>query len=496
MHFVQDVLSWGANHWPFQAHSNNSEEEQVESLLTDIEEVAPAEPTPAEPENNDKTYLLKIGNLKVRPYWTDDEEEDNASLREPIGAKQHAAFVTGFVLINTFSAYFYKTPIVAAAFAGGAIEFTKTWYSYNDNNFWIKNGARTLAVSALAASIFMRYGLSDATKMTTAFQVLNAIPFAYPAMGILKAELSKAEIHTLIQKGAEKCKVHLSDTQAQVIAAILQIAPALSISMAKIDDSLTAATGVFAKTNIRELTNIAGKYIMDMQDSCRRKAAGVNLTIASIAATTVGYAGTYLQWFNNLPGTIAKSLLIVPGSDIGARVLKESVKGAVREEKKARKAAKQAAKEAGITLQEPEETRKERAVRYLKKGLEAIAFTLPVLGASLGVGQMINPTDKNTANAGLVASVLGDAISVIKVATKRFKTVPVMTTAATGILAGAVAYTMKELAASSTPWPLYSSTLLLASITAAFELYHLRDLCRPPKVKAPTSLEVIEEAGV
>lgn len=493
MQSLNAFVSWGSQLWPFKRDNSNSDL-QERSLLDDTDS-PPREPSPTLPlplelapyidevaplpklKNKQDNYVLNVCDYKLVPYWGEDDDDDDPNARVEIGAKQHAAFIAGTVVINSFSAYFYQTPIVSAAFASGAIEFTKTWYTYLDKDCLLKNGARVLAVSALIGTIFMRYGISDAGKATTIYQFLNAIPLSYPAMGILKAELSRAEIHKLIQKAAEKCNVTLSETQAKVVSALLQIAPALGLAMAKVDDSLSAASGIFVKLNIRELTNIAGKYLYEIESSTKRKSAGIAMGVGAVATTAIGYVGSYLKWFNNTSGTLVQSLLIMPGSDIAARTLKESVKVAIKEEKAALKTQR--------ALVASEDTLPEsilqRVTRYGKKSIEAALFTAPVIGASLAMGPMIDPKDKNTSKAGIVASVLGDAISVIKVATKRFDTAPVMTVAGKGILYGGAAYTLKELVGLNISWPLYSSALLLASISAAFELYHLRDLCRPPK---------------
>lgn len=464
-------FGWGL--WPnktkdLENQDLENKDQATPVLSEDIEQPKPIAKISEKKPKQD--YIFEVATIKVGSFWKDDDDEDegeDATSRVALSTKQHLAYAAGMLAMSVLSGYFYKAPIVGLGFAGGAMDLTKTWYAYSDKTPVLKNVARVAALLALITAIGLQYTLSTEQKEQTLLQVINALPLMYPGMGIFKAEVAKLQIDKQIVKLAAKCNLELSQSTAEIMARVMQILPALAISMTKFDKSLSAAGGIFFKTNVRKLSNMLGQYIYAMQNPVARRVAGSALAAASVASVVTGVVGNYFHWFSNSLGSVVNSLLLVPPADIVARTIKSTIKLSTKANKRRMQYA---------DVLDQDKTCCQKATDKVKKLGEAAAFTLPILGTALAVGQM----NLNSSNAGLVAALLGDAISFIKVATNKFPTNAVLAASAAGVMLGGSAYTVREFTSSAIDIPLYSTWLTLAALTGSFAIYQIKRLVRPP----------------
>src|SRR5262249_2833895 len=163
------------------------------------------------------------------------------------------------------------------------------------------------------------------------------------------------------------------------------------ISLTTFDKSISAAGGIFFKTNVRKLTNMLGKYVYEMQDPCSRQTAASSMATASISSVALGLMGNYFQWFSSTLGRVISNILLVPTDDMLARNIKASINLSVKENKKRMES------ESDV---ESNQTSCEQAITVGKNIGEAAGFSASVLATSLAVGQM----DPSSKNAGLVAA--------------------------------------------------------------------------------------------
>lgn len=447
-----------------------------------------------------KTYLLELdlpllGKFKIAPFYTDDDDDDdNAAKREPLGVKENAAFAVGLAAISVFSGYFYKKPFVSSAIAGGAMDICKTWYVYTEKSPWLRNSARAIAAITLIGAIALQYQAGDKDKLPLLLQIANVLPGVYPAMGFLNAEIDKAKPEEKLIALSERCGLPIAKKTAEALFSTFMAAAGLSLTVVP-ERNLCATGGIFFKTNVRTLSDILGKAIISLQNPCLKAVVGGATAISSVAAYTLALVGSPLGLYSSIWGKLAATALIVPPSDVASRTVKASIKADLKEKK--------AAKKAGIPLPEEEQG-------WAKTGLSILLHIAPVLGASAAAGLMADPAAPNltpavdptatpgmtgdpaspdSQNSGVVAALFGDVVSFSKVATKRFDEKKVLALSALGVGATAVTYGLVESGKWALPKIVYSSSLVFGSLAAAYAIYHLKRLVRPPDMPNITDLE-------
>lgn len=408
-------------------------------------------------------YLLEfelpiLGKIKVAPFYSDDDDDDdNAAKRELLGIKENAAFAVGLTVISVLSGYFYKTPFVSSAIAGGAMDISKTWYVYTEKSPRLRNSARMIAAITLIGAIVLQYQAGDKEKLPVFLQILSALPGVYPAMGFLKAEIGNIKPEKL----AKKCRLSITKKTAESFFSAILAAAGLSLTFAN-ERNLSAAGGIFFKTNIRNLSDIVSKQLVSLDNPCVKALAGTATAISSVAAYTMALLGSPLGWYSSTFGKLAGTALIVPPSDVASRTVKASIKADLNERK--------AAKKAGAPL--PEDG-------MIKKGLTSLFHVGLVGTASAATGIMADPTSPDIQNSGVIAALFGDVVSFSKVATKRFDERVVMALSALGFGASALTYGMVESGTWTLPKIIYSSNLVFGALSAAYAIYHLKRLVRP-----------------
>jgi len=72
------------------------------------------------------------------------------------------------------------------------------------------------------------------------------------------------------------------------------------------------------------------------------------------------------------------------------------------------------------------------------------------------------------------------------VATKKFDEKKVLALSALGVGASALTYGLVETGKITIPKILYSSSLVFGSLAAAYAIYHLKRLVRPPELTEPS----------
>lgn len=436
----------------------------------------------------EQKYLLEVdlpvlGKIKIAPYYSDDDDEDdNAAKRESLGVKENVAFAVGLAVISLFSGYFYRTPFVSSAIAGGAIDISKTWYVYTEKQPLLRNSARVIAAITLIGSIVLQYQAGDKTKLPALLQILSALPGVYPAMGFLKAEISNAKPEDKLVALASKCRASITKKTAESIFSAMMAAAGLGLTFVP-EKNLAATGGIFFKTNIRNLSDMIGKTLFSLENPRLKALAGTAMAVSSTAAYTLALVGTPLGWFKSSWGKLAGTVLIVPPSDIASRTVKASIKADLNEKK--------AAKKAGIPLPEEEKS-------WIKTGVGAALHITPIIGACAAVGIMADPTEGSgimtvtpspdeqnlEQNSGVIAALFGDIVAFSKVATKKFDEKTVLGLSAVGVCASALTYGLVESGKWALPKIVYSSSLVFGSLAAAYAIYHLKRLVRPPELSA------------
>lgn len=441
--------------------------------------------------------------IEIAKYWEveDDEEEvESGNKRVPLAAKQHIAVASGVLGSAALSGYLgckSGGSVLGAGIAGAATDLIKTYHAFTKDRPIIRNFDRALALVGLVASIYLQYGISEEKKAETVFRVLKALPLAYPAYGVLKAEMSEWDIPgkivalSKILQEKNILSFELTKRQATLISAGLQIPPALALSLAKIDQSLAAGAGIMFKTNIRQFMNLMAESAASIESPLKKAIAASAITCASTAATVAGYVGNSLSWFTNTLGACASSVLIVGPNDAAVRTVKSSIKLAQEKAKEAKKAMKKAKKAAklekldqvianGAKLEE--KTLSQKALQKTLSVAKGILYGLPAVGTAFFVGNMAN--DMNTqSNSGLIAALLGDAVSFSKLGTKELPVVAVLASTGVAIGLGVAAFTVNELIQTNFRWPMMSTTIALSSIASSYAIYHMKRLTRPDKIK-------------
>lgn len=522
MHFITDLYSrgtsylWGKQPADFELEegllANEDRSHESEPAL----QIELASPSPTEPKVNPDPVLLKfdlplVGEVKIAKYWEvedEEEEEEDGNKRAPLGPAQHAALISGVAGATLLSGYLgCKTgkSILGAGIAGAVTDLIKTYHAHTKERPWIRNTQRAIAAIGLASALYLQYGISDEKKAETLFRVLRALPWAYPAYGVFKAEMNEWNIPEKIVKLSKFLKdenivsTELTKAQASAISAALQIASSLPLSLANIDQSLSAGAGIVFKSNIRKFMNLAAIQASGISDTLKRKVAGGGIAAASTAATVVGYVGNYLQWFSNIAGSLGSSLLLIGPSDAGVRTVKASIRLRVDEAKELKKAQKKQKYEnvlCSLTTAQ-EKTWVDKTVQKAKAIGQGLLFAIPTAGMALLIGQMNSnpnnmatatptttptPAASNMANSGLMAAILGDAAAFSKLGTKNYPVKAVMIASGLGVGLGVAAFTVNEVV-KCFEWPLMPATIALSSIASSYAIYHLKRLTRPPKLK-------------
>lgn len=421
--------------------------------------------------------IPRLGTLKIVPFYKDKDKDDkdDSDTRIPLGWKENTSFAACMVGITLFSGYFYNTPFVSAAIAGGTLDISKKWYNYTKKLPALRNSARVVAAALLVATIAFQYMQSDELKSHAMGKIIASLPGVYPALAFIKAELGDAHLPEKVIALAHKCGLTISKETAEAIAAGAMALPSLAVSLTTIDQNLSAAGGVFLKTNMRVLSDVVGKSIKKLETPFLRIAAGGAMAANTAAAYTFALIGNSLGWFSNILGKAASDVLIVPSSDIASRTIKASIKADIKQKKKEKN-----------RQNTPEQTCAEKWQKNAGKIASAVITTLPIVASSAVVGQFVDPTSNTAQNSGVVAALFGDLVSFSKVATKKYDKRIVAAASVLGVGASAALYGFTEFGKVAVPKALYSSSLIFGSLAAAYAIYHFKRIVRPPKIEKPT----------
>jgi hypothetical protein len=151
------------------------------------------------------TTLIKLGSFRIAKYWgadeDEDEDEDEGNKRLPLGTRQHAVFVGSLFTIATLSGYLGSKDgqsVFASSLAGPTLDIVKKYFPFTKDNQLLRCTIIALSTFALASSFALRY-VPDEKKGLLLYRVAAAIPWSYPAFGILKATISSNNISEFLK---------------------------------------------------------------------------------------------------------------------------------------------------------------------------------------------------------------------------------------------------------------------------------------------------------
>lgn len=427
-------------------------------LLTQIEEIK----IPKEKKASKDLY--QICSLRIPPYWkVQDEEDEGESNRGDLTWKNHSALGIGLLAGFGLGAYYYQDPsnMTGVGLASGTLDIVKVWSSYVQDPK-VKRGAQVFAITLFALGILFPLLVSEKDKEEDWFKILKALPFVYPFMGLLKEEISRLKLSEKIIDMGKKYQIEISEDVADLIAASVQLIPALGLVAWNGNPILTAAASIFAKGSIRVGTNKIGQKIYAMESGWGKKIAITAFVSLAALASGFGIVGNSLGYFSSRIGRVCDLALVLPGIDMATRTGKGTIKNAVKDAKKLEK-------------KEPATTCQESLQRVARKVAILFAFSLPIIAIAIFIGQ----TDKNSKNAAVMASVFSDAAAFIKIATKGFDEKWVIALSSAGVAGGAAVYGVKQWTPSHFEIPGSRSFEALAALLSAFVIYHLKRAVRP-----------------
>lgn len=459
---LDSALTWASSLWlpPYEPDLDSDT-----GALLEPEKERDIEATRPKKEYIAEIPIPKVTTIKIAPYWSDDEDDDDTDLtvREKTGVTEHLAAAATCTSVAGLSALYYKNPMITAGFASGTATVVNVLH--NNSSETMQHTLRVAAITGLALSLILEYALSPNAKQKTIVQIISAIPWVYPFLGVVKADISQAELPKKLKDIAANYSVSLSDTTCQVICASLQAMPGLSVSLGSSNKTLSAVGGIFFKSNVRQLLDVAGQGIYHLETPWIRKSLGAAVGIAAVSSLVAGFAGNYFNWFSGTWGALISSVLIIPPADIASRTIKATIKAGQKERKNALKSA----------IANDEDTCWDKTKKIAQNAATITLITAPVVGAAYAVGQ----AEPGAQNPGIVASLLTDITSFIKIGTKSYPTAAVVGVSLAGAAAGTTVYVIKEIFESTVPIPMYPTIIALTATSSAFAMYHAKRYVRP-----------------